>query len=105
MSSKGKKTKKQKKAGAFAGFFPVLVLVLGLCAFLSYKKIMLENERDKVYAQYEAAEEAYEEEESRQEELAELSIYTKTKKFVEDIAREKFGMVYENEIIFTPEDE
>lgn len=36
----------------------------------------------------------------REVELEEYSSYTKTKKYVEEIAKEKLGLVYENEIIF-----
>jgi len=39
-------------------------------------------------------------EEARAEELVNFSTYTKTKKFAEEVAKEKLGLVYENEIIF-----
>ena len=42
-------------------------------------------------------------EEMRAEEIAEYEKYTQTKKFVEEIAKEKLGLVYEGEIIFRDE--
>ena len=39
-------------------------------------------------------------EEARAEEIAEYEKYTQTKKYVEEIAKEKLGLVYEGEIIF-----
>lgn len=39
-------------------------------------------------------------EEARTEELKELETYTKTKKYAEEVAKDKLGLVYENEIIF-----
>ena len=39
-------------------------------------------------------------EERRAEEIAEFEAYTRTKKYVEDVAKEKLGLVYEDEIIF-----
>lgn len=39
-------------------------------------------------------------EEARAEELVNFSTYTKTKKYAEEVAKEKLGLVYENEIIF-----
>lgn len=36
----------------------------------------------------------------RTEELKELATYTKTKKYAEEVAKDKLGLVYENEIIF-----
>jgi len=38
------------------------------------------------------------------QELAELKKYTKTKKFAEDMAKQKLGLVYADEIVFKPED-
>lgn len=44
-----------------------------------------------------------EQEEQRAVEIAEYEKYTKTKKFVEEVARDKLGLVYEDEIIFQSE--
>jgi len=41
-----------------------------------------------------------EKENERTEELRERSKYVKTKKYVEEVAREKLGLIYEDEIIF-----
>ena len=96
---------KNGKRRHLAGYLLVLAIVLVLCGALSYKRIILEKEQDRVFARYEAAAKEYEDEEERAEDLSELSIYTKTKKFIEDIAREKFGLVYDNEVILSPEEE
>ncbi|MBO5550660.1 MAG: septum formation initiator family protein [Lachnospiraceae bacterium] len=42
-------------------------------------------------------------EQARTEELDEFEKYTKTKKFAEDMAKKKLGLVHENEIIFKTE--
>ncbi|MCR4778863.1 MAG: septum formation initiator family protein [Lachnospiraceae bacterium] len=96
---------KNGKRRHITGYLLVLGVVLVLCGGLSYKRILLEKEQDKVFAKYEAATREYEDEEERAKDLSELSIYTKTKKFIEDIAREKFGLVYDNEVILKPEEE
>ena len=36
----------------------------------------------------------------RSKEIENLETYTKTKKYVEDVAKEKLGLVYEDEILF-----
>ena len=36
----------------------------------------------------------------RAEEIEALEAYTKTKKYVEDVAKDKLGLVYEDEVIF-----
>ena len=42
-------------------------------------------------------------EEQRTADIEEYAKYTKTKKFVEEVAKDKLGLVYEGEIIFMPE--
>ncbi len=44
------------------------------------------------------------EEEKRAEELVEYEKYTKTSKYVEEVAKEKLGLVYEDEIVFQTEE-
>ena len=41
---------------------------------------------------------------ARTEELIEYEKYTKTAKYVEEVAKDKLGLVYEDEIIFESED-
>lgn len=41
----------------------------------------------------------------RKEELDKRAIYVTTKQFIEEFAREKLGLVYEDELIFRPQDE
>ena len=48
-------------------------------------------------------EEQLEAEKQREEELDELEEYVGTDEYVEDVARDKMGMIKENEIIFEPE--
>ena len=43
-------------------------------------------------------------EKARTEELDEFEKYTKTKKYAEEMAKKKLGLVHENEIIFKTED-
>ena len=42
--------------------------------------------------------------EARAKELEEFATYTKTKKYAEEVAKDKLGLVYENEIIFQETD-
>lgn len=44
------------------------------------------------------------EEEKRSEEIEEYRKYTQTKKYAEEVAKDKLGLVYEGEIIFKEED-
>lgn len=42
------------------------------------------------------------EQESRSDSLDEYKKYVKTKKYVEEIAKEKFGLIYPDELVFKP---
>lgn len=44
-----------------------------------------------------------EQEEKRAEEIKEYETYTQTKKYIEEVARDKLGLVYEGEILFKDE--
>ena len=44
------------------------------------------------------------EEEERAEEIEELKKYVQTKKYVEEVAKERLGLVYEDEILFKAEE-
>lgn len=97
-----KHTGKAKKRRTGLGFIALFVMVI--CGVVAYRRVLLEEDQSRAVAAYEAASEAYEDEREREAELDELKVYTQTKKFIEDMAREKFGLVYENEIIFQPEE-
>ncbi len=45
-----------------------------------------------------------EEEQKRTEEIEELKKYMETKMFVEEVAKERLGLVYEDEILFKPKE-
>ena len=42
--------------------------------------------------------------EKEQQKIVEKEKYMQTDKYIEDMAREKFGLVYDNEIVFKPAD-
>ena len=57
-----------------------------------------------VYQQKELAlQEQIEAEEERAKEIEEYEKYTQTKKYIEEVARDKLGLVYEGEILFKDE--
>ena len=70
---------------------------------ISISKFMLDDRLIQVKAKNEAVKNQLEDEKTRAEELENLKLEIKTKKFIEETAREKFGLTYENEIVFEPE--
>lgn len=63
------------------------------------------KQKQALYAEKEAIlEQQIEEEKARSEEIEEYRKYTQTKKYVEEVAKDKLGLVYDGEIIFKEED-
>ena len=59
------------------------------------------KQKNQTYQDREAAlEKQIADETERGKEIEDLETYTKTKKYVEDVAKEKLGLVYEDEILF-----
>ncbi len=91
---------RRKKNENRLGMTAAMIAIIIMTAVVSISSISLRQKE----AQYAAKEaellEQIADEEARSEELAELATYTKTKKYAEEVAKEKLGLVYENEIIF-----
>lgn len=98
MAGKALVRKKRYRNGMIAVFLVVLLL-FGVVMFgsksLNVKNNKYMNREQQLQAQIN---EQYE----RREKLNSYDKYTQTKKYIEDIAREKFGLVYPDEIIFKP---
>lgn len=61
-------------------------------------------QKDQEYARKQEQLEAHlEEETARAEELSEYEAYTQSQEYIEDIAKSKLGLAYDNEIIFKEE--
>lgn len=78
-----------------------LVLIIGVALFVGKNSI---DSKNKEYeSQIAQLQEQLSEQEERKKELEEYRKYIKTKKFVEEVAKDKFGLLYPNEIMFKPE--
>lgn len=82
------------------GMSMALLTILTLMVVVGVNSISLFQKE----AQYAAKEQELllliEQEQARTVELEEFATYTKTKKYAEEVAKDKLGLVYENEIIF-----
>ncbi len=91
--------KRQNRFGMFLAY-TVVIMLLVVVAFNSVEL----TEKKRIYQQKEAAlEEQIAAEEERAREIEEFEKYTQTKKYVEEVARDKLGLVYEGEILFKDE--
>ena len=82
------------------GMLLVTTVVLMMLVVVAVKSIDLREKRAAYAIREEALMQEIEAEEARSEEIAEFEKYTQTKKYVEEVAKEKLGLVYEGEIIF-----
>lgn len=81
----------------------VTTVVFMMMLVVTFKSVDLREKRAAYRAREEALLQEIALEEERSVEIEEYGKYTQTKKFVEEIAKEKLGLVYEGEIIFKDE--
>lgn len=93
---------KKKRQNRF-GMFLVSIAVLMILVVVAYSSVGL-REKKETYRQKELAlQEQIEAEKERAAEIEEYEKYTQTKKYIEEVARDKLGLVYEGEILFKDE--
>ena len=96
--NRNKRLRKHLGSFAIAGVV-LLMLVFVFVASLSLR-VSNANKQEKI-AELESQIEA---EKEKAEEIEEYGKYVQTKKYAEEVAKEKLGLVYEDEIIFKAED-
>ncbi len=78
----------------------VSFVVLILMAVILFKSHELKIKQAEYRQREETLQAQIEEEHERTRKLTDYEKYTKTDKFVEEIAKEKLGLLYDNEILF-----
>ena len=69
-----------------------------------YKRQELKQKQETYAAKEQALQEQIDAENARTQEIEEYRKYTQTKKYVEEVAKDKLGLVKEGEIIYKPKD-
>ena len=82
----------------------IMSIVLILLLVVGIKGYGLTKQRDALLAEHAANEETIRDMEAELQEIEEYKKYMQTPQYYEEMAKEKLGLVYENEIIFVPED-
>ena len=99
-----KRTSNKKKDTRFKGSMRIIMLVLlMICGTLAYRSWRIHQEAQAYAAQEERLQEQIREEQERQAEIEQRAEYLNSDKYIEDLARDKLGLIYENEIIFKKE--
>jgi len=102
MAKKKKAAYRRRNQNRFSMFLVSLVVVMMLIVVavksveLNAKNAVYTNRINELNAEIEA-------EKERTEEIEEYRKYTQTKKYIEEMAKEKLGLVYENEILIKEE--
>ncbi len=94
--------RRQRRASMLgAAVIFMLVFVIGIALMVGKSSLQAKN------AEYESQkvqlEQQLKEQEQRKSELEEYKKYIQTKRFVEEVAKDKFGLLYPNEIMFKPQ--
>lgn len=98
-----KKAAYRKKRQNKTGMILVTTVVLMMLVVVTIKSVELRGKKEAYQLREAALQEEIAAEEARTEEIEEYGKYTQTKKYVEEIAKDKLGLVYEGEIIFKDE--
>lgn len=98
-----KKVAYRKRQQNKASMFLVTMAVLVIVAVIAVSAIGLQKKIDANNARIEELQAEIQKEEERAKKLEEFRKYTQTKGYVEEIAQDKLGLVYEGEILFKQE--
>ena len=92
----------RKKRQNRLGMFLVTIVVLMLLVVVSINSVGLRQKKESYLEREQALQEQIDADEERSEQIEEYRKYTQTKKYVEEVAKEKLGLVNEGEIIYKP---
>ena len=91
--------RKEKKRGRL-GIFMALFIFASLVCMFGYNSYTLDKQQKQLDRDMEILEEKLASERVRELDLAEFETFTHTKKYAEQVAKEKLGYVYKGEKIF-----
>ena len=95
--------RKRQKQSAILGMVLAFALVMIMGAVIWSGKRTLEKQNKEYQARVAQLQEQVEEQQNRSDEIDEYKKYIQTKKFAEEVAKDKFGMIYPDELVFKPE--
>ncbi|MBE5884680.1 MAG: septum formation initiator family protein [Lachnospiraceae bacterium] len=102
MAKKRKVAYRKRQQNKFSMFLVALV-VLMIMVVVAIDRVELQRKIDEQTAQIAELQVQKEAEEVRAAEIEEYRKYTQTKRYVEEVAKDKLGLVYEGEILFKEE--
>ncbi len=94
------RSSRRRKKNNRAGMLSIVFVVCTMAVVMLVKCHDLQAKTTAYSQRIEVLESEKETQLARQEELEEYAKYVQTKKYVEEVAKDKLGLVYEDEIIF-----
>ena len=98
---RAERLKKQRRS-TLAGMIIAIIVVVALGVVLWRGKAGLEEKNADYQAQITELQSQIDDENKRSDELSEYEKYVKTKNLVEEFAKNKFGLIYPDELVFKP---
>lgn len=96
--------KKTRKNNNRAGKLCISMILIAFVAVMSIQIVRIYRKDQEYAKRQEELELQLEEETARQQELEDYEAYTQSDEYIEDVAKSKLGLAYDNEIIFKEED-
>ncbi len=94
---------RKRRQNRFSMFLVTLVVIMIMVA-VAVQSVELEQKIEAYAAREEQLKEQIAAEDKRTQEIEEYRKYTQTKAYVEEVAKDKLGLVYEGEILFKEDD-
>lgn len=95
---------RRKRHNKFSMFLTSVVILM-LLLVVAVKSNELEEKKAYYQQKEESLEKQIAAEKERAQEIDEYETYTQTKKYIEDVAKEKLGLIYDGEIVFKDEND
>ncbi len=95
---------RRKKKIRRTGLGLIAVMVLMVCGIVTYNRQELDKANEKSAVRIAELNDDIDQENEQAKELEEQKAYVQTKKYIEEMARKKLGLVYKDEIIFKAEE-
>lgn len=99
-----RRRRRSRRGGNRKGMIGISAVVLVLLVSLSVQSNTLKQKNAGYAKQQEQLEQQIDAQEKRTKEIQELEEYMQTDEYVAEVARDKLGLVYGDEILFKPEE-
>ena len=102
--SRVNKRQKADRTGSRLALVAVTVVVVSLAVALNVKTKDDNVRNEQLITREQALDRQLKDQEDRAADLKEERVYVQTKQYIEEVAKEKLGLVYEDEILLKPQD-